>query len=210
VDCVNSKKLRERGYSPPLTPLPAPTPCVPSVERLRLAIVQVWLSHRLASLPRIAFRHCRNSFASSPDISHPTSYLPSHRSGFAARPSLRSLKRRRCYEGSDSRRSHVARRVSPLTPLCLPTIQLPTTRSVRWSLYKSPQRHQLFQASPSSSGLATGSRRIGFVILQTGGSPPAAPHPTSRRRSCLRLTQLRHTMTGTYTPPTKRPHRRTG
>ena len=123
----------------------------------------------------------------SPDISHPTSYLPSHRSGFAARPSLRSLKRRRCYEGSDSRRSHVARRVSPLTPLCLPTIQLPTTRSVRWSLYKSPQRHQLFQASPSSSGLATGSRRIGFVILQTGGSPPVAPHPTSRRRSCLRL-----------------------
>src|ERR1700678_795415 len=29
---VNSKKLRERGYSPPLTPLPAPTPCVPSVR----------------------------------------------------------------------------------------------------------------------------------------------------------------------------------
>src|SRR5580658_5054541 len=55
-----------------------------------------------------------------PDISHPTSYLPSHRSGFAARPSLRSQTNRdRCYEGSDSRRSHVARRVSPLNPLCL-------------------------------------------------------------------------------------------
>ena len=91
------------------------------------------------------------------------------------------------YEGSDSYRSHPDRQVSPLTPLCLPAIPLPTTQSVRWPLYKSPQRHRLFQASPSSSGLATGSRRIGFVILQTGGSPPAAPHPTSRRRSCLRL-----------------------
>jgi hypothetical protein len=64
VDCVNSKKLREGGYSPPLTPSPAPTPCVPSVERLRLAIVQVWSSHRFASLPRIALRHFRNSLAS--------------------------------------------------------------------------------------------------------------------------------------------------
>src|SRR5277367_7155087 len=64
VDCVNSKKLCERGYSPPLTQLPAPTPCVPSVERLRLARVQVWSSHRLASLPRLAFRQCRNSLAS--------------------------------------------------------------------------------------------------------------------------------------------------
>jgi len=35
--------------------------------------------------------------------------------------------------------------------------------------------------------LATGSRRIGFVLLRTGGSPPAAPHPASRRRSCFRL-----------------------
>ena len=64
VDCVNSKKLREGGYSPPLTPLPAPTPCVSSAKRLRLAIVQVWLAHRLASLPRMALRHCRNYLAS--------------------------------------------------------------------------------------------------------------------------------------------------
>ena len=29
--------------------------------------------------------------------------------------------------------------------------------------------------------------RIEFVILRTGRSPPAAPHPASRRRSCIRL-----------------------
>ena len=47
-----------------MTPLPAPTPCVPSVERLRLAIVQVWSSHQRASLPELALRQCRNSLAS--------------------------------------------------------------------------------------------------------------------------------------------------
>ena len=178
---------------------------------LRLTIVQVWSPHRRASLPELALRQCRNFLAScqTSRIQLPT-FLPI-RAVLLAAP-LTAQKRHRCYEGSDSRRSHVARRVSPLTPLCLPTIQLPTTRSVRWSLYKSPQRHQLFQASPSSSGLATGSRRIGFVILQTGDSLPAAPHlvrdlPETQLPSA---TQLRHTMTGTRTPPTKRLHRRTG
>src|SRR5271166_623266 len=79
------------------------------------------------------------------------------------------------------------RRVSPLTPPCLPAVPSPTTRTVRWPLCQSPQRHRSFQASPLSSRLATASRRIGFVLLRTGGSPPAAPHPASRRRSCLRL-----------------------
>ena len=79
------------------------------------------------------------------------------------------------------------RQVSPLTPSCRPAIPPPTTRSVRWPLYQSSQRHRLFRASPSSSKLATGSRRNGFVLLQTGGSPPVAPHPASRRRSFLRL-----------------------
>src|SRR5208283_4852503 len=79
------------------------------------------------------------------------------------------------------------RRVSPLTPPCLPAVPSPTTRTVRWPLSQSPQRHRSFQASPLSSRLATASRRIGFVLLRTGGSPPAAPHPASRRRSCLRL-----------------------
>ena len=126
VDCANSNELRERGYSPPLTPLPAPTPCVPSVERLRLAIVQVWSSHRLASLPRIALRQCRNYLASGQTsrIQLPTS-LPIGAVLLAA--PLTAQKRRRYYEGSDSRRSHTAQRVSLLTLPCLPNIQPPTT-----------------------------------------------------------------------------------
>ena len=106
VDCVNSKKLREGGYSPPLTPLPAPTPCVSSAKRLRLAIVQVWLAHRLASLPRMALRHCRNYLASCQTfrIQLPT-FLPIGAVLLAA--PLTAQKRHRCYEGSDSR---------PLTP----------------------------------------------------------------------------------------------
>src|SRR6266851_3759028 len=66
-------------------------------------------------------------------------------------------------------------------------IPTPTTLSVRWSLYQSPQRHRSFKASPLSSRLATGSRRNRFVLLQTGSSPPVAPHAASRRRSYFRL-----------------------
>jgi hypothetical protein len=123
----------------------------------------------------------------TPDLSHPTSCLPSHRNGFASRPSHRSKAASVPYEGSDSRRSHAARRVSPLTPLCRPTIPIPTTRSVQGSLCQSSQRPRSFQASPSSSRLATGTRRIRFVLLQTGSSPPVAPHPGLRRRSYLQL-----------------------
>jgi hypothetical protein len=46
------------------------------------------------------------------------------------------------------------------------------------------------QASPRMSRLAAAHRRIGFVILQAARSPPAASHPASRRRSCLRLHAL--------------------
>ena len=43
------------------------------------------------------------------------------------------------------------------------------------------------KASPLASRLAETPGRIGFVILRTGRSPPAALHPASRRRSCSRL-----------------------
>jgi hypothetical protein len=132
-------------------------------------------------------RQYRRARCITPVLSHPTSCLPSHRSGFASRPSHRSKAASVPYEGSDSRRAHAARRVSPLTPPCLPAIPIPTTRSVRRSLSQSSQRPRPFQASPSSSRLATGTRRIRFVLLRTGSSPPVAPHPSSRRRSYLRL-----------------------
>src|SRR5215469_606476 len=63
-----------------------------------------------------------------------------------------------------------------------------------------------FQASPRMSRLATASRRIGFVILRTAGSPPVALHPASRRRSYLRLRSLRLAPARTCTVQTKRPH----
>jgi hypothetical protein len=139
VDNVNSKRLRERSDPPPLTPLPAPTPCVPSVEMLRLAIVQVWLPHQRASLPELALRQCRNFLAScqTSRIQLPT-FLPI-RAVLLAAP-LTAQKRHRCYEGSDSRRSHTARRVSPLTLPCLPNIQPPTTLWARASFSQSSQR----------------------------------------------------------------------
>jgi hypothetical protein len=72
--------------------------------------------------------------------------------------------------------------------------------------YQSPQRHQLFQASPPMSRLATRSRRNRFVILRTAGSPPVALHPASRRRSYLQFLGLRPAQARTCTVQTKRPH----
>ena len=84
-----------------------------------------------------------------------------------------------------------ARQVSLLPSLRLQGIPPPTTWCARTPLCQSPQRVRSVphgtQASPHMSKLATSPRRIGFVILQATPSPPAAPHSTSRRRSCLRL-----------------------
>ena len=52
---------------------------------------------------------------------------------------------------------------------------------------RQPNAGGEFQTSPSPSRLVTAPRRNGFVILRTNTSPPAALHPASRRRSCLRL-----------------------
>src|SRR6266508_2743001 len=43
------------------------------------------------------------------------------------------------------------------------------------------------EASPLVGRLADLPGRIEFVILRTDRSPPAAPHPASRRRSCIQL-----------------------
>src|SRR2546425_13208710 len=43
------------------------------------------------------------------------------------------------------------------------------------------------QTSPQVCRLVRMSGRIEFVILRTGHSPPAAPHPASGRRSCIQF-----------------------
>ena len=59
------------------------------------------------------------------------------------------------------------------------------------------------------SRLAAPRRRNGFVILRAVRSPPAASHPVSRRRSCLRLHVSRLHIGWTFTPLTRQHHGRT-
>ena len=73
-----------------------------------------------------------------------------------------------------------------------PIIPPPTTLGLPPSLsHPTPQRVGFLTSV--SPGFATESQarqlsgRIAFVILRTDRSPPAAPHPASRRRSCSRL-----------------------
>src|SRR5208337_5524093 len=65
------------------------------------------------------------------------------------------------------------------------------------------------QASPWMSRLAAPRRRNGFVILRAVRSPPAASHPVSRRRSCLRLHVSRLHIGWTFTLLTRQHHGRT-
>ena len=83
------------------------------------------------------------------------------------------------------------RQVSPLTPLCLPSIPPPTT-SCRPNVAFAVTSARSVGPSPGLGfarhrRLAATYRRIGFVLLRAARSPPVAPHPASRRRSYLRL-----------------------
>ena len=62
-------------------------------------------------------------------------------------------------------------------------------------------RHSL-AGSPHHTG------RIEFLIVRTGRSPPAAPHPVSPRRSCRPITSYVD-LERTFTPPTRCALRRT-
>ncbi len=109
-----------------------------------------------------------------------------------------------CSPGSSALRRHELRlsdeQVSLIHSLDLPTIPSPTTcgRSV------SPRHVTCRRIGPRSlphgsspngnSGLHLSladsphhAGRIEFLIVRTGRSPPAAPHPVSPRRSCSRL-----------------------
>jgi len=70
---------------------------------------------------------------------------------------------------------------SPTTPqsLCAAFARYPSARRVSRSF--GSRFHLCTAGSPDLTG------RIEFVILRMDHSPPAAPHPASRRRSCIRL-----------------------
>ena len=104
----------------------------------------------------------------------------------------------------------------------LPAIPSPTTccrpRGLVWfppRAYRVVRRphpsrnHGVTWTSPFPSRLATTTGRIEFVNLRTGRSPPVASHPSSRRRSYLRLQSSNPTPTGTSTPLIQRARRRT-
>jgi len=63
-----------------------------------------------------------------------------------------------------------------LVPLCR-ALSLRVTQASR----DTSRLHHSLAGSPETPG------RNGFVSLRTGRSPPAAPHPASRQRSCRRL-----------------------
>ena len=79
--------------------------------------------------------------------------------------------------------------LSPITCACSVS---PRHVTCRWI---GPRRHPSAGSSPSgNSGLRLQlagsphhSGRIEFLIVRTGRSPPAAPHPALRRRSCSRF-----------------------
>jgi hypothetical protein len=70
---------------------------------------------------------------------------------------------------------------SPTTPQALDVdfARYPSSRRV--SCLRRSRLHHFPAGSPTLTG------RIEFVILRMDRSPPAAPHPASRRRSCSRL-----------------------
>jgi hypothetical protein len=101
----------------------------------------------------------------------------------SARPALRSLHEHRLL-GEQVSLIHVSdlpTPPSPTTPQALDAdfARYPSSRRV--SRLRRSRLHHFPAGSPTLTG------RIEFVILRMDRSPPAAPHPASRRRSCSRL-----------------------
>ena len=100
------------------------------------------------------------------------------------RPALRSLHEHRLFAGEQVSLIHVSDLPippSPTTPQALDAdfARYPSSRRV--SHWRGSRLHLSYAGSPTLTG------RIEFVILRTDRSPPAAPHPASRRRSSSRL-----------------------
>ena len=72
----------------------------------------------------------------------------------------------------------------PLSPTTCQSLDVALSRypsAHRVSLFLGSRLHHCLAGSPTLTG------RIEFVILRMDRSPPAAPHPVSRRRSCIWL-----------------------
>jgi len=99
------------------------------------------------------------------------------------RPALRSLHEHRLF-GEQVSLIHVSDLPippSPTTPQALDVDFARYPSSCRVSHLRRSRLHHFPAGSPTLTG------RIEFVILRMDRSPPAAPHPASRRRSCSRL-----------------------
>jgi hypothetical protein len=113
--------------------------------------------------------------------------------------------------GKNSRSREFNTMLSPITP-CIPILLLTALSSDRSRNFRAPFTGRLpFLASPRRCRLANASGRIEFIIFLTMcRSLPAAPHPASRRRSCLPLrTDQCFCPTGTLTLLLVRTLRRT-
>ena len=97
------------------------------------------------------------------------------------RPALRSLHEHRLFSGEQVSLIHVSDLPTPPSPTT------PQALDVDFARYPSSRRVSCLRRSrlhlvPAGSPTLTG--RIEFVILRMDRSPPAAPHPALRRRSC--------------------------
>ena len=133
----------------------------------------------------LAGRHSREGSSISGSVPHPPSCAP-----FAPSPLRDFLATTRAL--TPAGHSPTMGQVSLIHASGPPIIPSPTTLGLPPSLsHPTPQRVGLL--TRVSPGFATESQarqlsgRIALVILRTDRSPPAAPHPASRRRSGIRL-----------------------
>ena len=116
---------------------------------------------------------------------------------------------------------HSAGQVSLIHAPGLPTIPSPTTCGCSVSSGHATHRrieprllpHEVYPNGNSGlrhslAGSPHHTGRIEFLIVRTGRSPPAAPHPVSPRRSCRPITSYVD-LERTFTPPTRCALRRT-
>ena len=89
---------------------------------------------------------------------------------------------------------HLHEQVSPIYACGLPTFPSPIIRRLLSQLFHATPQLDTFPLCVRGPGFAFGMQahqlspdRIEFVILRTCRSPPAAPHPALRRRSCYWL-----------------------